>query len=111
VAYCATWRTDHKTAVILAPGAEAKLRRFIDNLIESREYVISKLDLGDWLKSYGCHTDGKPSNSLLTKRCVKNSLRTMLTPKIETTSKNATKCDILTEVNDLRIPLKSVIHG
>lgn len=87
--YCET------STMELTSRSEPILCSLIDNLIKSREYIVSELYLGNSSMSDSCQSNCKSCNSLFRERSIKNSVNTILLQKPLSASKNTSKFHIL----------------
>lgn len=87
-----------KTCTIkLSSWSKSILSSLIDNLIESRENIITELYLSNCSMSYNSKSNSKTCNALFWKWCVKYSIYSILFEKSTSTTENTSKFNILTE--------------
>ena len=98
VANCAPcWSECQFSAFELSSWSVSVFGGFIDNLIKSRENIITKLYFSNGSMSSDGNTDGKSCNTLFRQRGIENSVDTVLLLEATCAPEDSTEFNILTE--------------
>lgn len=109
---CAVGRSENELAAIkFVTRTISVLGSLVDNLIESRENVISELHLSDGSCAGGCEADSKTTDTLLGERSVENSVSAVFLVETHRAAEDTSKLDVLTEYHCVVIGLKSNVQG
>src|ERR1700760_1014165 len=76
------------------PFSISRLCRLINNLVESRKYIICKLNLRHRSHALGSRSNRKSYNSLLRQRSIEYSFRAKVRLQVRTASEHATKGNV-----------------
>jgi hypothetical protein len=87
------------SALKLITGSVSELSGFINDLIESREDIISELHLSDGGCASASSTDREASDTLLRQGSVENSIGSIFLIQSHGASENTTKFDIFAKYN------------
>ena len=92
-----SWPDSKRSNIILSSWSVSVFSCFIDNLIESRKDVVSKLNLSNCSVASCCQSISKSNDTLFSKRSVEDTINSVPFAKIHGASEYTTKFDILSE--------------
>lgn len=92
-------------------GPVSYLGSLVDELVESRVYIIGKLDLSNRLHAFQSGTYSKAHDPLLAQRGIENSLRAKIVGQAHGASEDAAKGHVLAEDKHAIIGGEGVSQG
>lgn len=101
------------TALLRSIGAssEPRLRRLVDQLVESRVHVVRELDLGDGLHALEGGADGEPDDALLAQRRVEHPVVAKLAREVHGAAEDAAEGNVLAEEQHAGVCPQGVREG